>query len=727
MKVLVTGGYGFIGSHVAERFYKEGYEVFVIDNLSTGNANNLECDHKNYKVNVEDKKCDEIFRNNRFDVVVHLASQGSKGCTLDDSLYDSKNDILGLVNMLQLSVKYGVKKFIFSSSEAVYGNDLNEPITENSITNPASFYGINKRLSEEYCERWEQLYKLQTICFRLSNVYGPRQDSLGEGGVVASFMDSMIGDKSLIVYGDGTKTMDFIFVLDVVEAIYRAVESPFTGIYNLSSNTGTSLKELVHILRELHPVREVIYKESRKGEIYHSRLDNSRVKQELDWIPIYDIKEGIKITYDWYIENYISYDKDNKKAQDSSAKTKLLKVLPYIENSFVFLLVFLYEIYFKGASISKYVDIKLIYIILISISYGMRQSILAITLSCMLFTLNTILIGRDIISLLLDAGIILHLSSYILLGLYISYIINKRERMIEYERTQIKALEEKYDFLKDLYNEIYTVKQELQKQIVNSEDSFGKIYQVIKELDSLEPQYIFRAAIEVMEDALKCDEISIYTVDKTSTYMRLQVKSNKAGFDVKKTLKLTDFAEASSILLKNEIYINKDLDIEMPLLMAPIIESEKLIGVIILHSIEFERFTLYYQNLFKVTAGLISASVVRAYKYENAISSSRYIPGTFLLKSDFFHLMLDIKETAKKEGKADFSLLRIKNLTDDITEFSKKLSKCIRETDFAGVGRDGWIYLILSNSSEQDSSPVIKRLKNSGIEAEVYFGEDIYV
>lgn len=224
VKILITGGCGFIGSHVAERFFKEGNEICVIDNLSTGFEKNLTMKHKFYNLNVVDPMCEEIFRTNNIDCVVHLAAQVDVTISNQNAYLDSESNILGLVNMLELSAKYGVKKFIFASSAAVYGDTEALPISENEPSNPLSVYGMNKSLGEYYCQQWKQIYNLETVVLRFANVYGPRQGIKGESGVISKFMQQIMDKQEIVVYGDGQQTRDYIFVEDVVDAIYRSVK-----------------------------------------------------------------------------------------------------------------------------------------------------------------------------------------------------------------------------------------------------------------------------------------------------------------------------------------------------------------------------------------------------------------------------------------------------------------------------------------------------------------------
>ncbi|AZN39571.1 NAD-dependent epimerase/dehydratase family protein [Paenibacillus albus] len=303
MKVLITGGYGFIGSHVADRFNKEGYEVYIIDNLTSGTTQNVNYKHKGYRLSAEDKKCEEIFRSNRFDAVVHLAAQVNVTESINNPRLDTQSNVLGLVNMLSLAQKYAVKKFIFASSAAVYGMNDNLPLPENAVCDPISPYGISKHVGEEYCLKWNELYGLDTIVFRFSNVYGPRQAHTGEGGVVSVFMENALAGRALTVNGDGEQTRDFIYVEDVADAIYRASYSRLQGVYNLSTNTECSVNELAHHVMSLHDTTYIEYGEERAGDIKRSVLDNARVNKDLDWAPLYNFQEGLNKTYTWFSDN----------------------------------------------------------------------------------------------------------------------------------------------------------------------------------------------------------------------------------------------------------------------------------------------------------------------------------------------------------------------------------------------------------------------------------------
>ncbi|QMV41378.1 NAD-dependent epimerase/dehydratase family protein [Cohnella cholangitidis] len=328
MNVIITGGYGFIGSFVSERFYKEGHRIYIIDNLTTGQKSNVTIPHKFYRMSVHDLNCEQLFQSISPDVVIHLAAQVDVVTSVNEPHADTQSNILGLVNILRCSHKTKVKKLIFASSAAVYGPYEKISLKEDMVCGPVSPYGINKYLGEYYCEKWKELYGLKTLCFRFSNVYGPRQGSKGEGGVVSVFMERIRDGKELNVYGDGGQTRDFIYVEDVVDAIYRGANSEeVTGVYNLSTDTETSVNQLIEIIGSLKETGKVNYLDSRPGDIYRSSLDNTRVKRDLDWAPIYSIQNGLTRTFEWFTQSFAPIREQTKEGvkeyvRDDNRKVK---------------------------------------------------------------------------------------------------------------------------------------------------------------------------------------------------------------------------------------------------------------------------------------------------------------------------------------------------------------------------------------------------------------------
>lgn len=296
MNVLVTGGYGFIGSAVGRRFFEEGATVYIIDNLSTGHLRNVDFEHKSYLLNVEDEVCEHLFKEINFDVVVHCAAQTSVQQSIQEPVKDILTNIVGLSQMLFLSSKYKVQHFVFASSAAVYGDSHYPPLEESDVCEPISMYGLNKSIGETYCEKWQKDYRLPVLIYRFANVFGPRQQMQGEAAVIPSMLKSSMAGKPFTIYGDGEQTRDFIYVDDIADAIYAGVSARLQGTYNVSTNEAWSIHQVILLLQHLNHPLEIQYAPAREGDIEHSFLNNNKLANAIGWKPKISFAEGIELT-----------------------------------------------------------------------------------------------------------------------------------------------------------------------------------------------------------------------------------------------------------------------------------------------------------------------------------------------------------------------------------------------------------------------------------------------
>jgi len=303
MEVLVTGGTGFIGSNIVDGLIKKGHKVIVVDNLSTGKKENLNKNAKFHQLDIRDQELKEIFKENEITHVIHHAAQIDVQHSIKDPLFDVQNNILGTINLLEMSREYGVEKIIYASSAAVYGEPDYLPVDEEHPIKAMSPYGITKHTPEHYIKMYNELYDLKYTIFRYANAYGPRQDSKGEGGVVSIFVDKMVAEERPVIFGDGKQTRDFIHVYDIVKANLLALENDENILVNISTESRDSVNDLVDYLNLILPYNlKAIYEEARKGDILHSSLANEKAEELLGWIPDYDFKAGLKQTVKYYLK-----------------------------------------------------------------------------------------------------------------------------------------------------------------------------------------------------------------------------------------------------------------------------------------------------------------------------------------------------------------------------------------------------------------------------------------
>jgi UDP-glucose 4-epimerase len=302
--VLVTGGAGFIGSHLVDSLVNLGHRVLVVDDLSTGKLRNLAKGVSFYHTSVTHPAVEEIFQKEQPQVVFHLAAQISVSKSVREPVKDAEANVLGILRLLEASRRYGVEKFIYSSTGgALYGDPEDLPCNESHPIKPLSPYGLSKSVGEKYLDLYRRLYRLNYVALRYGNVYGPRQDSQGEAGVIAIFAGTMIEGKQPRIYGDGGQERDFVYVGDVVQANLLAIKEGVVGTYNIGTGNGTSVSHIYQVLSEILKFRrKPVYAPTRLGDVAQISLDATKARQEMGWEPMVSLREGLERTTEFFQE-----------------------------------------------------------------------------------------------------------------------------------------------------------------------------------------------------------------------------------------------------------------------------------------------------------------------------------------------------------------------------------------------------------------------------------------
>ena len=298
MKVLVTGGAGFIGSHVVGALIEEGHKVLVVDNLSTGKKEYLNPEATFYQLDIRSPELEDVFRREKPDLVNHHAAHVDVRHSVDDPRHDADVNIAGSLNLLECARRYGVSKFVYASSGgAIYGEPEHLPCDEGHPLNPLCPYGVSKLAVEKYLFVYGHTYGLRYVILRYPNVYGPRQDPTGEGGVVAIFARQMVRGEGAVINGSGEQERDFVYVDDIVSANRLAQDRLHGQIYNLGTGVGTSINDLFALMAAMTGYdAEPTHLPPKSGETFKIYLDSSKARVELGWQAEVGLHEGLRRT-----------------------------------------------------------------------------------------------------------------------------------------------------------------------------------------------------------------------------------------------------------------------------------------------------------------------------------------------------------------------------------------------------------------------------------------------
>ncbi len=303
--VVVTGGAGFIGSHIVDMLLSEGNSVDVIDDLSSGNKQNLNTSAKLHKLDIRSKEARDLLSQINPDVIIHTAAQMSVRNSMEDPAFDTHVNVYGIINLLQAFLGKKQPYFIFlSTGGAIYGEQDCFPADESHKKEPASVYGLSKYVSELYLDLWKRQFSLDSSVLRLGNVYGPRQNPHGEAGVVAIFYKKLYAEETPLINGNGEQTRDYVYVKDVARAVIAVLNKKVSGIFNIGTSKETSVNELYKLIASTSGVsKKPTFGPAKSGEQLRSCIEIKHAKKVFDWQPEYDLEKGLRETAAWFKQN----------------------------------------------------------------------------------------------------------------------------------------------------------------------------------------------------------------------------------------------------------------------------------------------------------------------------------------------------------------------------------------------------------------------------------------
>lgn len=721
MDVLLVGGASPMMRKLSLKLYKEGHRIYVL----SGNRNPSErFEHifERYDFPYSASSVEEVFRSVNPDVTVLLGA-------FDSNLYqkDLKKAAVeysaGIQNILLSWATLNKGRLIYLSSAEVYGNSYQIPVAESVKPIPAGIRAMTLLQAEESCRFYKERLEKDVIILRLDRLYDvPRDKNEAALGICES--------KCLDAFRDGTVTYKrnykygLTYMGDAVESIYKliACEKHAYSLYNISSGKACSEFRIINAIdnslkKELEKIDNTL------DEQNSVILSNKRLAEEFGFDIKYSVEEIVQKT--------LSYMKKHSgRFLDASHPGlglwqriyyKMLSLLgawvPYIENLIFFIPFFMLN---NRATESQYfskIDFYLIYVLLFAVVHGQRQATFSALLSMAGYVFRQ-MYNKSGINVLTDYNTYVWIAEIFIVGLVVGYMKDSLNFIKEENEQEVDFLSERVTDITDINDSNLRVKEGLITQVVNYDYSLGTVYEMINRLGEDDPTKILFRALTLVRDVTDCRDVSIYRID-SNNYARLFGYTTEKAASMGHTIYLPDNEPFYDAALKKAVYLNRNMDENYPMMEYCVYEGEKPDLLIMLWTIPFERMTIDESNRLMVLGNLIKNSVNRTEKYLEFFKNERYSDGERVMKAETFAELVDTYREAKKKNMTDYTLLKTVPMNEDIKNAEVLVSQTVYSTDYIGYDRDGALYILLSGTSGEDYAPLIRRLNEKGISADI--------
>lgn len=703
MNILFVGKWDIAGAYIADRLIREGHTASWMTEQDDRVLWN-----KKFKGNIYAgvwKREDylRILKANSVDTVIYMTAPFRENY---EEFPEYESQILDLTNLLNVLRSHPIKMMLYLSSLELDYEEIHSPV----LTDLAA--------GELLCEAYRKAYDLPILMLRLGCVYG--HYGLNRMGYTGYLIKKMQNREPLKSLYSKDNYIDPVYGEDVAVAVNNLLSLEKQGLYRLMTGHPITLEEYYNILGEVtdyHPKVTWYGKKSTASKEYF--CSDKQIKLETGWMPYYLIKEkGPEIFRRAMAEKPGQENDDSRENQQW--QFRLLKK-PVIGAAIETLLLFAFTcflLYFsKGASDIKYVDIRLMFVALVSCMHGVRFGIVAIILASLSYAFGLSREQIDISYILYSVDTWIPFVVYTVTGVFIGYMVDRRKDEKESLQENYSLLSDKYEFLKSIHGETLEIKSSLQRQIITSKYSFGHAYEVAVELDNLKPELILLKVINILENIMDCKKAAVFMVNSSNPrFARMKACSFALRDEVQNSVDMEQFPQIYQSFHEEKLFVNTELLDGYPDYAAPIYYREKIFAYVAVYDVKADKFTIYFQNLFKIISSLIETNLVKALEYENARKKERYLEGTDILAPEAFQDYLQILQS--ENGDATYTYIKAKVYSKEElspNEVAERLGALIRGTDCMGIDDDGNYAVILVNLSKQNLDLIRERFERKGL------------
>lgn len=709
MNILFVGEWDIAGAYISDRLIREGHEVCWMTEEESRILWNKKFKGGIYRGNFRREDYMRILKERSVDTVIYLTGKLRENY---EEFPEYNSRMLDLTNLLNVLRNYPLKRLIYLSSLELAYKEIYTPV----LTELAA--------GEMLCEAYHNAYELPVMILRLGSVYGNFGiDNMGYTGYLVKKFKSEDRVESLYSASD---YIDPIYGEDMAMAVHLLLQLDKKGRYSLMTGHPLTMKEYYTCIGDcVGRLPVVTWRGERTTASEEFFLSDNEVKMQTGWIPFYLLqgKGGIQLrkalTKLGKEELRILPGREWLRKLHSDLKKPFVR--EGAETLALFALTSFLLQFSSDVSDLKYVDIRLMFVAIVSCMHGARMGLLSIVLASASYLFELSRSQVDISFLLYSVDTWVPFVVYTVAGAAIGYMVDRRRDEKDALQENYNLLEDKYEFLKTIHGETLEIKGSLQRQIITSKYSFGNAYEVAVELDSLKPELILLKVISILENIMDCDKAAVFLINSNNMHFaRLKACSRNLREDLPNSLNMDRYEKIYEAFYESNIFVNDDLLPDYPDYAAPIYYQDRIFGFVVLYDIGVEKFTVYFQNLFKIITSLIEKNLVKALEFENAQRDAIYYPGTELLYPRAFEERLHVMEMESNEIAYSYIQARIyPKVKLNQQEIAERIASVIRGSDFMGIDQNGNYAVILVNMTMEHLDMVRERFERKDLTLEV--------
>jgi len=721
MDILLAGGTGRFIDEIINKLKKEGHRVYVLTGNRYRHASYSKVFEK-YFFPYDSDVLGEIFESVNPDVVVFLGAYDSNFVWGGQSEKEAVRFQTGLVNMLTSLSRVKKSRFIFLSSEEVYSGSYEDDIIESEQPTPATTKAMAIAQAEQLCLNYRQFSNIDISVLRIEHLYNVPYNRKEVRDICSHMCLEAIETGQITIHHNLHFSM--LHQSDAVEFIFRIITSRKhrDAIYNLSSGVEVSEQQIANIIKEKMGGNVSV-------ELFSSAENPRRVLSNR----VYDAEFGVKIFngLDSTINEIVTLMKKKREdflSQDQKRKSFLSRfkegslstiraLIPFFENMVCFIPFFMLNNRAVGSDYFANLDFYLLYVLLFAIVYGQQQAIFSGVLAVAGYCFRQ-MYDRTGFDVMLDYNTYVWIAQLFILGLVVGYMRDQIHIIKGEDEQEMGYLSGLLDDIEDINDSNVRMKNVLETQIVNQNDSFGKLYEITSSLEQYSPEEVLFYAAEVLSRVVDSKDVAIYTVANAS-YARLFSATSSKSRELGNSVNYTKLEPVYEAIKDRKVYVNKEMDEKYPLMANAIYSEDEMQLIVMIWGIPWERMTLSQANMLTVICYLIQNAVVRANRYLEALEYKRYVEGTNILEPEAFSSLVTAYLGAKSKGLTECTFLAVDNGVRDVHETGVILSKKLRQTDFIGILDDNRLYALLANTNEKDAELVMSRFAECGFESEI--------